>query len=73
MGFKDRIDFGHCENCPKTECLLTVFIHHPTNTKTWVCSDCTKNYDEALQQGQVPGLLGEKIQKAINGQIKVTG
>ena len=65
MAFVKRIDWGSCENCKKADCLLSVFIHHPTEVNMWVCSDCAKKYDEALEQNQVPGLLGEKIQEAI--------
>ena len=64
--FKGRVDWGECENCKRTDCLLSVFVHHPTGVEVWVCSDCAKKYDEALGQNQVPGLLGEKIQEAIN-------
>lgn len=71
--FVKREDWGECENCKKADRILTVFIHHPTDTDMWVCSECTKVFDQALQQNQVPGLLGEKIQKARNGKGKATG
>lgn len=65
--FQERVDWGICENCGKFDCLLVVFVHHPTDVQVWVCSDCAQEFDKALQQNQVPGILGEKIQKAIKG------
>lgn len=63
--FEDRVDWGECEGCDKVGCLLTPFVHRPTKQTVWLCQVCSHNAREALEREQVPGLLEEKINKAL--------
>ena len=63
--FSNRKDWGECEGCQNKGMLLTPFVHHPTGKIAWLCDACSKATEEALQQGQVPGILDAKIKEDV--------
>ena len=69
MKDKPRVDWGVCDGCGLTGKLLTPFIHHPTLNTIWLCADCTLNSKEALENGQVPGILAQSIQAVFTEEV----
>lgn len=62
------IYWGKCDNCGKKEVLLTPFIHTGEDVTGYACPICSPKWKDALEREQVPRVLGDKLQAAIEAK-----
>ena len=65
-----EINWGLCEGCGKDGFIVVPATHRPTGSIVWLCKVCAKSAEEALEIGQVPGLLAQRRQDFVLERVK---